>query len=47
MLNPQYGTLGLVAFPQLPLFQIAFSLLSPLVDLLFLLQLLGTAIDYL
>jgi len=47
MLNPQYGALGLVAFPQVALFQIAFSLLSPLVDLLFVLQLLGTGVDYL
>lgn len=47
MLNPRYGALGLVAFPQVALFQILFSLLSPLVDLLFLLQLVGTAFDYL
>jgi cellulose synthase/poly-beta-1,6-N-acetylglucosamine synthase-like glycosyltransferase/peptidoglycan/xylan/chitin deacetylase (PgdA/CDA1 family) len=47
MLNPRYGSLGLVAFPQVALFQILFSLLSPFVDLLFLSQLLWTGMDYL
>ena len=47
MLNPRYGTLGLVAFPQVGLFQILFSLLSPFVDLLFLWQLIWSGLDYL
>jgi len=46
MLNPRAGTLGMVAFPQVWLFQILFSLLSPLVDLLFLWQIAWTGIDY-
>jgi cellulose synthase/poly-beta-1,6-N-acetylglucosamine synthase-like glycosyltransferase len=47
MLNPKFGCLGMVAFPQVGLFQIVFSLLSPFVDLLFVFQLIWTGIDYL
>ncbi len=47
MLNPRYGALGMVAFPQVGLFQILFSLLSPFVDMLFVWQLIWTGIDYL
>ncbi|PWK91997.1 glycosyltransferase [Fulvimonas soli] len=45
--NPRYGALGLVALPQVWLFQIVFSVVSPLVDLLMLWQLVSTGIDYL
>jgi cellulose synthase/poly-beta-1,6-N-acetylglucosamine synthase-like glycosyltransferase/peptidoglycan/xylan/chitin deacetylase (PgdA/CDA1 family)/spore germination protein YaaH len=44
--RPRYGALGLVALPQVWLFQIVYSLLSPLADLLFLSQIVATAIDY-
>ena len=37
----------MIAFPQVGLFQIVFSLLSPFVDLLFIFQLIWTGIDYL
>ncbi len=46
-LNPYYGTLGLVALPQVWLFQIALALVSPLVDLALLFQILRTFVDYL
>ncbi|MGN6103295.1 MAG: glycosyltransferase [Devosia sp.] len=46
MLNPRYGALGLVAFPQVALFQILLALVSPLVDLLFLWQIAWSGIDY-
>lgn len=46
MFRTQYGALGLVALPQVWLFQIAFSLLSPLADLLFLWQIAATVTDY-
>ena len=45
--NPRNGALGMVALPQVALFQIALSLVSRLVDLLFLWQLISTGIDYL
>jgi len=45
--NPRYGALGLIALPQVWLFQIALALLSPLVDLLLLAQITRTGIDYL
>ncbi len=43
----RYGALGIVALPQVWLFQILFSMLSPLVDLMFLWQVAATVIDYL
>ncbi len=46
-LNPFYGSLGLIAMPQVWLFQIALALLSPLVDLLLIFQISRTLIDYL
>jgi cellulose synthase/poly-beta-1,6-N-acetylglucosamine synthase-like glycosyltransferase len=46
-LRSRYGALGFIAFPQVWLFQILLSLLAPLVDLLFLSQIVRTAIDYL
>ena len=45
--NPAYGTLGMVALPQVWLFQIAFALVSPLVDLSLILQITRTLTDYL
>jgi peptidoglycan-N-acetylglucosamine deacetylase len=44
--RPRYGALGLVAIPQAWLFQIAISLLSPLVDLLFVSRMVATVLDY-
>lgn len=46
-LRRRYGALGLIALPQVWLFQIAFSVISPLVDLLLLWQVVTTATDYL
>lgn len=46
-LNPRFGALGLVALPQVWLFQILLALVSPLVDLALILQILGTLTDYL
>jgi peptidoglycan-N-acetylglucosamine deacetylase len=46
-LNPHYGALGLVALPQVWLFQIALALVSPLVDLALILQIVRTLTDYL
>ena len=45
--NPRYGALGMVALPQVWLFQIVFSVVSPLVDLLMVWQLFSTGLDYL
>lgn len=42
-----YGALGLVALPQVWLFQIALALVSPLVDVLLIVQIVRTVIDYL
>ena len=46
-LNPRYGALGLVALPQVWLFQIVLALLSPLVDLALVIQVTRTFFDYL
>ena len=45
--NPRYGALGLVALPQVWLFQIALALVSPLVDLALIVQIVRTLTDYL
>ncbi|KRE99552.1 polysaccharide deacetylase [Frateuria sp. Soil773] len=45
--RPRYGALGMVALPQVWLFQIVFSVVSPLVDLLMLWQIVATGLDYL
>jgi cellulose synthase/poly-beta-1,6-N-acetylglucosamine synthase-like glycosyltransferase/peptidoglycan/xylan/chitin deacetylase (PgdA/CDA1 family)/spore germination protein YaaH len=45
--NPRYGALGTIALPQVWLFQILFSVVSPLVDLVLVWQIIGTGIDYL
>ena len=46
-LAPRYGALGIVAIPQIWLFQILLSLVSPFVDLMLITQLIGAGIDYL
>jgi cellulose synthase/poly-beta-1,6-N-acetylglucosamine synthase-like glycosyltransferase/peptidoglycan/xylan/chitin deacetylase (PgdA/CDA1 family)/spore germination protein YaaH len=45
--NPRYGALGLIALPQVWLFQIILSALAPLVDLLFIWQILVALMNYL
>lgn len=45
--NPRYGALGTVALPQVWLFQIFFSVVSPLVDLVLVWQIVNTGMDYL
>ncbi|MDW2981571.1 glycosyltransferase [Rhodanobacter sp. KK11] len=45
--NPRYGALGTVALPQVWLFQILFSVVSPLVDLVLVWQIVSTGMDYL
>jgi cellulose synthase/poly-beta-1,6-N-acetylglucosamine synthase-like glycosyltransferase/peptidoglycan/xylan/chitin deacetylase (PgdA/CDA1 family)/spore germination protein YaaH len=47
MANPRYGTLGLIAMPQVWVFQILFAVISPLVDLLLVWQGIATYLDYL
>jgi cellulose synthase/poly-beta-1,6-N-acetylglucosamine synthase-like glycosyltransferase len=44
--NPRYGALGLVALPQVWLFQIILSTLAPLVDLSFIWQILTALMNY-
>ncbi|MBV9993101.1 MAG: glycosyltransferase [Alphaproteobacteria bacterium] len=45
--NPRYGALGLVALPQVWLFQILLSTVAPLVDLSFIWQMLTALMNYL
>jgi cellulose synthase/poly-beta-1,6-N-acetylglucosamine synthase-like glycosyltransferase/peptidoglycan/xylan/chitin deacetylase (PgdA/CDA1 family)/spore germination protein YaaH len=45
--NPRYGALGLIALPQVWLFQIALALVSPLIDLALVLQIARSLTDYL
>ncbi|OOG56314.1 glycosyltransferase [Rhodanobacter sp. C03] len=45
--RPRYGALGMVALPQVWLFQIVFSVVSPLVDLVLVWQIIATGLDYL
>jgi cellulose synthase/poly-beta-1,6-N-acetylglucosamine synthase-like glycosyltransferase/peptidoglycan/xylan/chitin deacetylase (PgdA/CDA1 family) len=47
LFRPRYGMLGMVALPQVWLFQIIFGLISPLVDLALVWQIISTGIDYL
>jgi peptidoglycan-N-acetylglucosamine deacetylase len=44
--RPRYGALGTIALPQVWLFQIAFSVVSPLVDLVLVWQIVSTSLDY-
>jgi peptidoglycan-N-acetylglucosamine deacetylase len=46
-LNRRYGALGLVALPQVWLFQIVLGLISPLVDVMLIFQAVGAVADYL
>ncbi len=46
-LNPRYGALGVIALPQVWLFQIALALISPLVDLALIVQIGRSLTDYL
>ena len=46
-LRPHYGTLGLIAVPQVWLFQILLSLIAPLVDIALVWRLLETGLQYL
>jgi cellulose synthase/poly-beta-1,6-N-acetylglucosamine synthase-like glycosyltransferase/peptidoglycan/xylan/chitin deacetylase (PgdA/CDA1 family)/spore germination protein YaaH len=45
--NPRQGALGMIALPQVWLFQILFSVVSPLVDLVLVWQIIATTLDYL
>ena len=45
--NPRYGALGMIALPQVWLFQIILTALAPLADLLLVWQLIGQGIAYL
>lgn len=47
MLAPRHGALGMIALPQILVFQIVLSLVSPFVDLMLVTQLIGAGIDYL
>ena len=44
--NPQFGALGLIALPQVLLFQILLSLLAPVIDLMLVSQLIASGLDY-
>jgi cellulose synthase/poly-beta-1,6-N-acetylglucosamine synthase-like glycosyltransferase/peptidoglycan/xylan/chitin deacetylase (PgdA/CDA1 family)/spore germination protein YaaH len=45
--NPRYGALGLIALPQVWIFQIILSAIAPLVDLTFIWQILTALLNYL
>jgi cellulose synthase/poly-beta-1,6-N-acetylglucosamine synthase-like glycosyltransferase/peptidoglycan/xylan/chitin deacetylase (PgdA/CDA1 family) len=45
--RPRYGALGMIALPQVWLFQILFSVVSPLIDLVLVWQIVTTGLDYL
>ncbi len=45
--NPRYGALGMIALPQVWLFQIILTALAPLADLLLVWQIIGQGIAYL
>ena len=47
LFRPRHGALGMVALPQVWLFQILFSVVSPLVDLVLVWQIIATGLDYL
>ena len=44
--NPDFGALGLIALPQVWLFQILLSLLAPVIDLMLLAQIASSVLDY-
>jgi peptidoglycan-N-acetylglucosamine deacetylase len=45
--RPRFGTLGLVAMPQVWLFQVLLTVMAPLVDVMLIWQILHTGLDYL
>ncbi|MEJ0052484.1 MAG: glycosyltransferase [Methylovirgula sp.] len=45
--RPRFGTLGLIAMPQVWLFQVLLTVMAPLVDFMLLWQILHTGLDYL
>ncbi len=45
--RPRYGTLGLIALPQVWLFQVLLAIMAPLVDFMLVWQILRTGLDYL
>jgi peptidoglycan-N-acetylglucosamine deacetylase len=45
--RPRFGTLGLVAMPQVWLFQVLLTVMAPLVDFMLVWQILHTGLDYL
>jgi hypothetical protein len=45
LLNPQYGALGFLAMPNVWIFQVFFTLISPVIDLMFIWTLLSAAIE--
>ncbi len=45
--NPRHRALGMIALPQVWLFQILFPVVSPLVDLVLVWQIISTSLDYL
>lgn len=47
LFNPKFGTLGLIAMPNVWLFQVIFPLISPLMDLMFVWTFVSTLLGYL
>jgi cellulose synthase/poly-beta-1,6-N-acetylglucosamine synthase-like glycosyltransferase/peptidoglycan/xylan/chitin deacetylase (PgdA/CDA1 family) len=45
--RPRYGTLGMIAVPQVWLFQVLLAIIAPLVDFMLVWQILRTGLDYL
>lgn len=45
--RPRFGTLGLIAVPQVWLFQVLLAIMAPLVDFMLVWQILRTGLDYL
>ena len=45
--RPRFGTLGLIAMPQVWLFQVLLTVMAPLVDFMLVWQILHTGLDYL
>jgi peptidoglycan-N-acetylglucosamine deacetylase len=45
--RPRFGTLGLIAMPQVWLFQVLLTVMAPLVDFMLLWQIIHTGLDYL
>lgn len=45
--RPRFGTLGMIAIPQVWLFQVLLAIIAPLVDFMLIWQILRTGLDYL